>query len=355
MDNAVAATRRGIEMGLHERVWALVDAVHPLLIRASDHPARLALWTEAARAAAALGDDRRRARALRWVSNSHRISGALDQALESAAEAVRIAEEAGDQGELAQSLTAHGEALRDQYRFEEATAALRQALELFIEVGDTDEEIGVRNALGALYNQSWQCELAIPVLEQALELLPAGEEHRRAWTLLELSTAYRLTGRRDEGAAFLAMALRQARRIGDDFALGWALQSQGWQASEARWYDEAAGHMAEALAVFERIRHGTGIGSAYEATGLVTAAAGRHADAIAHFDAAIAQFDRLRDPQRAGRSRLRRALSLAHTGRTDEARTAWADGEERVGGVDLPEAADIRQQLRERLGDRPAG
>jgi tetratricopeptide (TPR) repeat protein len=350
-DNVLAAVRRGVESGEHERAWELVTAVHPLLVRAGDHPDRLALWRDAAAAAAALGDDRRRARALRWVSNSYRTAGEVTRALEPAAEAVAIAERLGDRPAQAEGLSAYGEALRDLNRFNEAEDALKQALELFAELGDVDEEIEVQNSLGTLYNTFWRPELAVPVLERAVALLPAGQNHRHAWTLLGLSVAYKLAGRRDDAVALNRRVFELARRLGDEFVLGYALQERGWLAYDEGRYDDANQDFSAMLTVLEKIGHGTGVGLAHEAIGEIAYAAGRYDEAIAAFDAASAQFERLRDRVRAGRSRLHRAAALAAVGRVAEARTAWVEAEQLIGDAALPEADRLRKRLRERLGE----
>jgi tetratricopeptide (TPR) repeat protein len=350
-DNVVAAVHRGVEAGEHERVSALVAAVHPLLQRAGDHPDRLALWRDAANAAAALGDDERRAGALRWVSNSYRTAGEVARALEPAAEAVAIADRLGDSGAQAEGLLAYGEALRDLNRFTEAENALSRALELFAELNDVDEEIEVRNSLGTLYNTFGQPELALPVLEPAAALLPTHQDPRRAWTLLALSVAYRLAGRRQDAAALSRRVFEMSRRWGDEFVVGYALRERGWLAYDEGRYDDADRDMRAALAVFERYGQGTGVGLAYEAIGEVACTAARYETAIAAFDAASGQFERLRDRVRAGRSRLRRADALAASGRLADARAEWTAAEHLIGDAALPEAPRLRERLRERLGE----
>lgn len=350
-DNVVAAVHRGVEWGAYERVWALVSAVHPLLTDAGDHPDRLALWRDAADAAAALGDDRGQARALRWVSNDYLNAGEGARALDPAIEAVAIAERMDDHRALAEALYAYGEVLRDLNRFDDAQDTLSRALSLFAEAGDVDNEIEVRNTLATLYNTFRRPELAVPVLERALALLPAEVGHRHAWALLQLSTAYKLTGRHDEAVRLVTRVFDISRRIGDEFVLAYALQERGWLAHDEGRYDDATRNMQEMLAVAERIRHGTGVGSAHAAIGEIDIKAGRFDEALRAFDAAIAQFERLRDRMRTGQSRLQRAGVLAEVGRTAEARAEWAAGEQLLDDTTSPDVRRLRDGLRERLGE----
>ncbi|GGO31975.1 hypothetical protein GCM10011576_61640 [Micromonospora parathelypteridis] len=352
-DNVLAATHRAVETSAYERAWALVSVVHPLLDRAGDHPDRLALWRDAAAAAASLGDDSRRARALRWISNSHRSAGAVTDALPPAEEAVAIADRLGDRRAQAEGLHAYGEALRDS-RSDAAQEPLVRALGLFVELGDTESEIEVRNSLGTLYTMSWQPELAVPMLERALALLPAEDSRHRAWTLLQLGTAYRFTGRRDEAITLNAQALKIARRLDDDIAVGYALEERGWLAYGDNRHDDAARDMRDALAVFERNRQGNGVGFVWEAMGEIADRAGRYEDAIVAFEAAAAQFERLHDRVHAARSRFGRASALATLGRVGAARAEWAAAEQLIGDARLPEVPPLRARLRERLGEAPS-
>jgi len=349
-DNVVAAAARGVRAGAYPQVWSLACAVDPLLPRAGDHRDRLVLWDAAATAATALGDDLRRARALRWVSNSHRISGQVTRAVAPAEEAVALTRRHTDATMLARSLFAYGEALRDVSRFAEAEAALREALDLFVELGNVDEEVGVRTALGTMFNMAWQPERAVPVYERAVELLPGAAEHRHAWVLEGLSAAYKNVGRRAEAAALLDRVVAMATRAGEDLVLGYALLGQGWLAYDEGRYDDAMASARAALPGFERIRHGSGVGAVHEAVGIALRAAGRYDESARELDLAVERFMRLGDRPRAGRSRFYRAETLADAGRFDEARAEWARAERLAGGVAPPEVTHSRERLRKRLG-----
>ncbi|GFJ85189.1 hypothetical protein Phou_093690 [Phytohabitans houttuyneae] len=273
-ENVVAGARHAVAAGEYEAAWRIVTATHPLLTDSADHPDRLALWREAAVAAKELGDEARRARALRWVSSATRNAGEVTRALEPAAEAMAIAERLDDRAALAEALTVYGECLRDLSRFDDARAALERAVDLFMELGDVDEEVGARVALGTLFNTMWQPELAAPVLERARELMHSAQDHRRAWTLLGLATAYRFTGRRAEAIALNDEALALARDGNDRFAYGHGLIGRGWLAFDERRYDDATRDMRAALEIFDQIQHGLGVGLAHEAVAEVAYAAG---------------------------------------------------------------------------------
>lgn len=146
-----------------------------------------------------------------------------------------------------------------------------------------------------------------------------------------------------------------ARRVGDDFVLGYALIERGWLAYDEGRHEDATRDVRDALAVFERIQHGTGVGFAYVAIGQIAAAAARYDEAIAAFDAAIGQFERLHDRVRAGQSRLHRAAALAEARHTTEARAEWAAAEQLIGDAPLPEAPGLRERIREHLGEAKPG
>jgi tetratricopeptide (TPR) repeat protein len=353
-DNVVAAVRRGVAAGAYEPSWSLVSTVSPLIMDVGGHLDRLALWSAAATAAEALGDDVRRARALRWVSNSYRTSGEVTRAVGPAAEAVALDRRHADATSLARSLFAYGEALRDASRFGAAEEVLREALDLFVGLGNVDEEVGVLAALGTAFNMAWQPEQAVPVFERAVELLPGAEEHRHAWVLEGLSAAYKNVGRRAEAAALLVRVQELARRTGDQSVLGYALIGQARLAYDEGRYDEAVEVARTALPGFERIRHGNGVGFVHEVVGIALRAAGRYPESAAELALAVQRFERLGDRARAGRGRFYRAETLLAAGRPDEARAEWARAEEIVGDVPPPEAVHSRERLRKALG-APSG
>jgi tetratricopeptide (TPR) repeat protein len=349
-DNIVAAVRRGVAAGAYRESWSLVSTTSRLLTRAADHPDRLALWEAAATAAGALGDGLRRARALRWVSNAHRISGEVPRAVPPAAESVALARRHGDPWSVAHSLRAYGEALRDVSRFAEAEAALTEALEAFVQLGDVDEEVEVRSALGTLYNMAWQPEKGVPVYERAMELKP-----QHLWVLEGLSNAYKNLGRRAEATELNERVVTLARRAGDDFVLGYALLTRAWIGYDEGRFDEAVEAARAALPGFERIRHGSGIATVHEKVGIAHRAAGRYRESAAELALAIQRFQRLGDRARAGRARLYLAETLLDAGRPDDARAEWARAEEVVGDSPPPEVARSRERLVRKLGPLSAG
>jgi tetratricopeptide (TPR) repeat protein/RecA/RadA recombinase len=351
-DNVVAAVRHAVQERAFEPAWALVSAVDGLL-EPGDHPERVALWRDAVAAAEGLGDDGRRVTALRALSVAYRLAGDVTRGPQPAREAVAVARRTGDRRAQAEALFWYGQALRDLYRYAEAEAALQQALELYAGLGDAEREVDAATELGTLYNTFWQPERALAVLQRAVAALTGEETHRHAWVFNNLSIAYKFTDRHDEAKALNARAVRLFQRLGDDFALGYALQERGWLAGDERRYDDAVADMRRSLELFERIRHGSGVGQAHESTGHLLAEAGRPAEALAELDAAVAQFERLRDTTRRGKARLHRAGVLADLDRPAEARAEWAAAERLLGEVALPEVARARQRLAERL-DGPA-
>ncbi len=334
-DYVLSVLRAALAAGEAERAWSLVETVHPLLTAVDDHPYRLRLWQAGEAAATALGDDRRRVRALRWISHSYGMAGQVQRELPPAQEALALAERLDDPWETAQTVRRLGEALRAQNLFGAAEAALTRALQMFIELGKLNEEIEVRAALGTLYNNFWRYEDSTPMFERARELLPAQETSVHGWVLLGLGLAYKFAGRRAEGAELTGQAFGIARRLGDDFLLGYCFQERGWIADEDKGYAEAERAFREMLAIFERIRHGGGVGGAHGGLGVIADKQGRHDTALVEFDAGIDQYDRLGDRVRAGELRLRRSATLHTLGREAEAVRDREEAEALIGDTPI--------------------
>jgi tetratricopeptide (TPR) repeat protein len=359
-ENVLAVVHRAVELGIYEPVWALVTTVDALMRststrwpngpgRAGDHPDRLALWSAAGTATAALRDERHLVKALLSISYGYLMASDPSRALAAADEAVAIAERLADPEASAHALFARGRALRLFYRFAEAEVALDRALDLFIEIGSIDHEIGVRGTLGTIYNAMGRPELAVSVLGRAVELLPEGTQYPHSWTLQALTVAYKLTDRKREAADLNRRVIELARRAEDEFTLAYALQERGLLAMDQRRYDDADADMRTALEVFERIRNPIGTAGAHGAIGAVAAARGNREVALAEFDAAISAFERLGDRVEAGHNRLRRACVFAEQQRLTEARQEQARAETMLGDAMMPELTPLRERLVEIL------
>ncbi|MCZ7373532.1 ATP-binding protein [Micromonospora sp. WMMC250] len=289
-DNILAVLRAAVAEGLTDEAWALVEAVHPLLTAADDHVYRLQLWRVAERAAA---DERRRVRALRWVSHSYGLAGEVERELATVQDAVAVAERLDDPGELAQTTRRLGEALRAHGRPDEAEGQLLRALRLFQRSHAVEEEIEVRSALGVLYNTLRRPERSIPMLERAAALLAAPETALHGYVLLGLAAGHKLAGRPTEASALTRRAFSIADHLDDEFLRGYCLHERGWLAAEDERHREAEKDFRAMLEIFRRIRHGAGVGAAYQALGSVTAAQGRRDEAAQAFQAAINEYERL--------------------------------------------------------------
>ncbi|MDR7279099.1 ATP-binding protein [Catenuloplanes atrovinosus] len=312
LENALAAVDAAVHTGRQEAAWALVEAVHPLLNRAGDHVYRLSLW-QAALAVAT--EDERRLRALGWVAHSHRMIGDLNPSLAAASEAVEIATRLGDRWELAQAVRGLGETRRAMLHFQPAEDALLRALELFEEHGAVEEQTEVRSTLGTLYNVWQRPERAEAVLLPALALLPAEETSTHAWIRLGLSIARRIQDRRDEALRDAEEAAATARRLGDDYVLGYCHQEFGLAARDAGRYGDAEHEFRQMLRLLDGIQHRTGVAGAHRQLGILAHRRGRHRQALAEFTAALEIFDRLGDTARADQCRRERADVLAAPGR----------------------------------------
>ncbi|MEN3304993.1 MAG: hypothetical protein V7603_1195 [Micromonosporaceae bacterium] len=334
-DNVLAVLRTAVEEDLAPAAWTLVEAVHPRLTAPEDHTYRLRLWQAGDAVAAALHDDLRRVRALRWVSHSYGVAGRVRSELATAEQALALVEPLGEPRETARTVHRVGDALRAQSRFTEAEAALLRALDLFTDLGDVTEEVEVRSALGTLYNTFRRPESSTPMLERAMALLPPQERSRHGWVHLELGLAYRFGGRRAEAEALTARAFDIARRIPDEYLLGYCHHEQGWAAESDGRYRDAERDFREMLAIFERIGHGGGVGGAWGALGIVADKQGRYEAALAAFDAGIAEFERLGHLVRAGEVRLDRAATLNTLGRAAQAAQERVRAEALIGDAPI--------------------
>jgi tetratricopeptide (TPR) repeat protein len=304
------------DAGLDEAAWRLVEAVHRLLTAADEHFYRMRLWQLAEHIAVRLGDDNRRARAVRWVAHSYTARGEATRALELSHRALALVEASGDRWEIAQSARRLGESLRQLNRFDEAEAALLRALSLFVALGDTDEEIEVRAALGTLYNTFGHPDRSVPMLERAVQLLPDREEAIHGWVLLNLGLAAKLAGRREDAAGHIAAASAVADRINDDHLLGYCQLERAWLAGDTGDTVTATAGFTAARDLFDRIQNGAGLGVAYEGLGMAAAWRGDHAEAAGLLGVAVDQYARLGNPAREGECRLQRAAQLVALGDT---------------------------------------
>jgi tetratricopeptide (TPR) repeat protein len=345
-DNVLAVLRVAVDAGLAEAAWGLAETVHPLLTAPDDHSYRLRLWQAAERAAVALGDDRRRVRALRWISHSYGMAGRTLRELPPAEESFSLAERLGDPRQIAHSAQRLGGALRSGYRLVDAEAAYLRALDLFIDLGDVTEEIEVRAALGTLYNNFARHESSTPILERALELLPAEESTRHGWVMLTLGVAYKFGGRREEAAALTERAFGIAGRLDDAYMTGYCHQERAWSAEEDGRLDDAERDFRSMLEIFERIKHGGGVGGARQGLGVVAVRRGRPREALAEFDAGIAEYHRLHDRVREGELRLHRAAVLKGLGRDGEAERELAAADELIGDAAIYRGPPLETRLR---------
>ncbi|MEW2441867.1 ATP-binding protein [Micromonospora marina] len=300
-DNILAVLRTAVLEGLTDQAWALVEAVHPLLTAADDHSYRLQLWRSAEQAA---DDDRRRVRALRWISHSYGLAGEVELELAAARAAVEIADRIGEPGELAQTVRRLGEALRAHGRPDEAEGPLLRALRLFQRSNAVEEEIEVRSALGVLYNILRRPERSIPVLERAEALLSPPETALHGYVLLGLAAGHKLAGRRTEASALTRRAFGIADRLDDEFLRGYCLHERGWLAVEDERHRDAEKDFRAMLDIFVRIRHGAGVGAAHQALGSVAAAEGRREEAGQAFRSAIDEYERLGNRELAHQARI---------------------------------------------------
>jgi tetratricopeptide (TPR) repeat protein len=354
-DAVPAVVHAAVEAGGYAAAWALATAAGPLMGRSADHPLRLALWNDARRAARALGDEPGEARALRGTAHAYRNAGDVARAVEPAAEAVAIVARLGDRRAEAESRRVYGEALRDLSRYEEALTELEQARALYRELGPAGEEVATLTAIGTLHNQFWQPERAVPCMERAVALLPqtSSETPVHGWALLGLGVAYKLVGQEGEAWPLVERALAVFRRQQDRYGEGYGLRERANLAERAGRSREAARDHVAALALFQSINHGTGIGLAHQGIGDDALTAGAFDRAVAEFGNAAERFLRHGDRARAGRARLKRAIALARSGRTGDARAERAAAEELLDGATHPDLAWLRDGVSELLDPPP--
>jgi tetratricopeptide (TPR) repeat protein len=344
-ENVLAAVHAGVGAGLAGDARAVVEAVHPLVTGESEHAYRLRLWQAGLSVAEALGDQRFRVRALRWVSHAYGMAGLVRLELPAAQQALAVAEDLGtDVREIALAVWRVGDAYRAQDRFVEAQAALVRALELLSGLGAVADEVEVRLSLGTLYNTFLRPELSVPVLSRAVELLPERDAPERGWAVLGLGLASEIGGQVERARELVVEAVGIAERIGDEMLRGYCLQERGWLFVRQGALDLAERDFREMLAIFTRLRAGHGVGGAHAALGDIAELRGQPVVAVSEYDTAMAEYERLGLRVRQGEVLLRRAAVLRAQGREQEALADEARGRELIGDAPVHRGPGLQRR-----------
>jgi len=344
-ENLLATVHRAVELGEHEQAWLLVDAVEETAVSRATAADQRRLWTDALTAADALGDPVKEARARYRLGGAFHNDGYVVPALDHLAEALALWEAVGDPaGEAA----AHGslaDALREAGQHREAIGQYEESLRLCRAHGLDVEEVDVLLGLGTVYVIRHEGSAAVPVLERAVR---ARTSHgagpaQLAWPELLLGVAYKLEGRRDDGARLIDRSLAAFRRIGDRRGEAYALREVAYLAYSDGRHADALHHFAEVEALYERDAFPLGVSLAREGTGDTLLAAGDVPAAVAAYEQAAAGFAALDDRARHGLSLLKSAQALLAAGEPAQGRRAEA--EQILAGIDLPEADAVRARL----------
>ncbi len=225
--NLGACLGYAIDVGLAERVVALSAGLANLLRTDGPWTAGIDVQAAAANAAARLGDQSGRARALTELGNLQGLIDDYPGAQASLRGALELLRETGEKAGEAHALTE----LASMQRMDDnagAEASLRAALELYRETGDKVGEAHALIRLGAVQNISGDCLSAEANLQAALKLhRETGDKIGEAHALIQLIQVQRLTGKYEDAVRNGESAVLIVQGLGDRLYLATALNKLG--------------------------------------------------------------------------------------------------------------------------------
>jgi DNA-binding SARP family transcriptional activator/tetratricopeptide (TPR) repeat protein len=291
--NLGACLRYAVDVGLAERVVALSAGLANLLRTEGPWPTGIDVQAAAANAAARLGDQSGRARALTELGNLQGLTDDYPGAKASLQAALELLRETGDKAGEAHALTE----LASMQRMDDnagAEASLRAALELYRETGDRVGEAHALIRLGAVQNVSGDPPGAEANLQAALKLhRETGDKTGEAHALIQLIQVQRLTGEYEDAVRNGESALVIVQGLGDRLYLATALNKLGVAHCLVGDYASAARNQRAAHEVYREL--GNRLGQANALTGLAEARrlTGDQAGAARDLEEAIGIFQDL--------------------------------------------------------------
>ena len=261
--NLVNCIAYAAEHRQYARVTGLTIALAGHLRNYGPWPQAVALHTQAARAAARVGDRLGEAAALLEVGDMHCMTSHYPEATEALEQALEICRSIGHRLGEGNALSLLG-VVRQQAAadFPAATALLEQALDICRAIGDRLGEANALNSLGAVRRLAGDYPEAADQLKQALERYRAIDSRSgEANALRNLGSVYQLISDYPASTSLMEEALGICRRLGDRLGEAYALFGLGAVRKLAGDFPGAIGVLEQALGIFRGI--GSRIGEAY--------------------------------------------------------------------------------------------
>jgi len=126
-----------------------------------------------------------KAQALIGISRFHYLDGAVDQAIQTAADAIRAATQGGHRLLEGHARTRLGISLRSAYDFVGSISELVQALEIARDAGDATSEAKVLNSLGNTYSDAGLYDEALDIFERVAAFFQERNDTLSAWMALD--------------------------------------------------------------------------------------------------------------------------------------------------------------------------
>jgi DNA-binding SARP family transcriptional activator len=323
-----AATARMLDHYLHTGYEAAMK-LHPARTPAALAPLQPGVVPEP------IGDA---AQALEWFESERRVMMA----------AAQRAADAGLDTHAWQIVWAMNRFLDARGRFHDEVAMERIALAAAQRLGDQQAAAGARSRLGYATGRLGHYEEAYTELEQAARTYTEiGDHAGQGWVHNGTAILLSLQGRQAEALGHAEQCLTCYTAAGHRNGQALALNIMGWMHAELGHPEEALGYSQQALELFRELGSQDGMAHALDALGYAHQQAGQYGDATACYQEAISLHH-------ATGSRWGAAETLEHLGNAHRAagnpagaRTAWTEALAILDTLAHPEAARIRDRLRE--------
>ena len=324
--NLTACLRYAADHGLDARTVALSAGVANLLATDGPWPQAVAAQAAGAAAAARLGDQVGRARALTELGNLQGLTADYQAAEASLQTALELYREVGEKSGQAHALTelANVQRLTDDYP--QAQASLQAALDLRREIGDKAGQAYALTGLGSVRRESGDFPGAGASLRAALELCrETGDKAGQAYALAQLMAVQAATGEYEDAVRSGETALVMNRELGNRFHLAIVLQKLGTVQRLTGDYDSAARSQRAARDACRELGNRLGQANALTELGEIRRLTGDCQGAVRDLEAAIGILRDLGSRGGLAWAMNYYAAAIADSGDQDRAAAAYLD------------------------------
>jgi tetratricopeptide (TPR) repeat protein/transcriptional regulator with XRE-family HTH domain len=228
-----------------------------------------------------------------------------------------------------------------------AVTLLEDAIAACHEAEEPQVEVAARDILGGVYRRLGRYDESISEFTTALDLL----HHGIAADLLinslrnNLARVLLTIGRVQEAAGHTSLALADARQVGDQRMLGYALANQGLIEQERDRPAAARESLHEAVAVFTAVKDKSGLAYAENLLGVVARRTGDPAAAREHYATALAESTAAGDRYEQAFAHNGLAHAAHEMGDATAATREWTAALELARSLGIPLAAEVSARL----------